>query len=307
MILFPNLGLEFQHIRSGISVLGFEITFFGILLGLSLLLGITIVLAEVYSTDQSMDEYLNLALVVIPVSLVGARIYYVLFQLSRYRNAIWDMFIFRKGGFDFYGALIAGVLVIVLYANFQKISCGRILDTLCIGLAAGQIPCTLGAYFNRECFGEYTNSFLAMQIPLDSVSYCAVTENMRKHIETIDGQQFIQVRPLFVAAFIWSIFVLAVVIFYKGRRKFEGELFLVYLVVYSLGRFCIEGARADALTLPGTGWKVSCVMAGSVILVSALLLIYARTQNAKARMKRVREREARKFAKKNTKNSDKLV
>lgn len=296
MILFPNLGLEFKHVGTGISVFGFEITFFGILLGFSLFLGISLVLAEVYSTDQSMDEYLNLTIVVILASLVGARIYYVLFQLDNYKNAIGDIFVFRKGGFDFFGALIAGILVVVGYANFQKISSGRILDTICIGLATGQIPCTLGAYFNRECFGDYTDGLFAMQIPLDSVSYNAVTENMRKHIETIDGQRFIQVNPLFMAAFIWSIVVLAVVLFCKYRRRFEGELFLIYLMAYGFGRLLIEGARADALTMSGTGWKVSCVTAGIVIFVSAFMMIYVWTQNAKARMKRVREREAKKFA-----------
>ena len=137
-----------------------------------------------------------------------------------------------------------------------------------------------------------------MQIPLNSVSYGAVTENMRKHIEMIDGERFIQVRPLFLAAFIWSIVVLVVVILYKYRKKFEGELFLVYLLAYSVGRFMIEGARVDVLTIPGIGWKASRVVAVLMIVIAALMMLYMWTQNDKARMKRVREREVKKFSKK---------
>lgn len=297
MILFPNLGLEFDHVGSGISIFGFEITYFGILLGLSLIIGVGLVLAEAYTTGQNLDEYLNLCIMTILISIVGARLYYVIFQLGNYKSSIWDIFLLRKGGLDFYGALLAGVITIIVYANFQKISEGKILDTASIGLAAGQILCTWGAYFNREGFGEYTDGLFAMQVSLDSVSSQAVTENMRKHIETIAGERFIQVEPVFLTAFIWSIVVLAVVILYKYRKKFEGELFLVYLLTYSFGRFWIEGARVDALRLPGGGWKVSRIISVLVFLISALMMLYMWTQNDKARMKRVREREAKKFSK----------
>lgn len=298
MIIFPNLGLEFEHVGTGISIFGFEITFFGIFLGLSLLLGIGLTMAEAYSSGQNLDEYLNLSIITVLAALLGARLYYVIFQFGNYKSAIWNIFLFRKGGLDFYGALIAGAVTILIYGYFQKVSSGKILDTASIGLAAGQILCTWGAYFNRECFGDYTDGLFAMQIPLNSVSYGAVTENMRKHIEMIDGERFIQVRPLFLAAFIWSIVVLVVVILYKYRKKFEGELFLVYLLAYSVGRFMIEGARVDVLTIPGIGWKVSRVVAVLMIVIAALMMLYMWTQNDKARMKRVREREVKKFSKK---------
>lgn len=298
MIIFPNLGLEFEHVGTGISIFGFEITFFGIFLGLSLLLGIGLTMAEAYSSGQNLDEYLNLSIITVLAALLGARLYYVIFQFGNYKSAIWNIFLFRKGGLDFYGALIAGAVTILIYGYFQKVSSGKILDTASIGLAAGQILCTWGAYFNRECFGDYTDGLFAMQIPLNSVSYGAVTENMRKHIEMIDGERFIQVRPLFLAAFIWSIVVLVVVILYKYRKKFEGELFLVYLLAYSVGRFMIEGARVDVLTIPGIGWKASRVVAVLMIVIVALMMLYMWTQNDKARMKRVREREVKKFSKK---------
>ena len=301
MILFPNLNLKFEHVGTGISVFGFEITFFGMILGFALLLGIMLTLLRAYHTGQSMDEYLDLSILVVPLSFIGARIYYMIFHLDSYQGAIWKTLMFREGGLEFYGALIVGVITILIYANIQKVSSGKLLDTAITGIAAGQILCTAGAYFNRECFGDYTDGLLAMQIPLDSVSYYAVTENMRKHIEVIDGQRFIQVRPLCVAAFLWSIVVMAVVLLYNYRKKYDGELFLVYLQVYSLGRFLMEGARVDALIIPGNGWRVCRITAVVMIVISVLIMLYIWTQNDKARMKRVKDREAKRFSTKSRK------
>ena len=301
MILFPNLGLKFEHVETGISILGFEIRFFGIILGLALLLGITLMLLKAYSTGQSMDEYLNLSIIVVPTALIGARIYYVIFQFDNYKNAVGNMFQLRKGGLDFYGALIAGIITVFVFANVQKIAVGKILDTASVGISAGQILCSLSVFFNRECFGEYTDGLLAMQIPLDLVSYSAVTEKMRKHIEMVEGQRYIQVSPLFLAAFIWSIVVLTIVILYNYRRKYDGELFLVYLIAYSFGRFLMEGARVDALIIPGIGWRAARVTAVVMIVISVLMMLYIWTQNDKARMKRVKNREAKRISPKSRK------
>lgn len=301
MILFPNLNLKFEYVGTGISVFGFEITFFGMILGFALLLGIALTLLTAYHTGQSMDEYLNLSILVVPLSFIGARLYYVIFHLESYRDAIWKIGMFREGGLEFYGALIVGIITILIYASIQKASSGKLLDTLCFGVAAGQVFCTIGVYFNRECFGDYSDGLFAMQIPLDSVSYYAVTENMRKHIEMIDGQRFIQVGPLCFAALLWSIIVLAVVVLYNYRKKYDGELFLVYLQVYSLGRFLIEGARVDALIIPGIGWRACRITAVVMIVISVLIMLYIWTQNDKARMKRVKEREAKRVSPKSRK------
>lgn len=295
MILFPNLGITFKHIGTGVSIFCFEIPAFGILLGLSLLLGLVCTLWEVYNTRQTIDEYLNLSILVIVASVLGARLYHVIFTWEHYRESIWEVLFFRNGGIEFYGALIGGVLVIQLYAMAQKASTGKILDTCCLGLAAGQVLGSWGFFFSRERFGDYTDRLFAMQIPLDSVSFSSVTEDMRSHIEVVDGIRYIQVEPLFLAGFLWSMVVFAIVFLYRYRKKFEGELFLVYLLTYSLGRFLLEGARADALMIRGTDWKICQITAVLMIVLSTGIILYFWTQNDKARMRRVREREARDF------------
>lgn len=298
MILFPNIGLEFEHVGTGISIFGFEITFFGILLGLSILLGTGLIIWDVYNNGRNMEEYLTLEIWVLLLGLIGARLYYVIFRMEDYQNLLLDFFLLRNGGMTFYGALIAGIVTVLVYAKIHKLSEGQLLDTACVGLAAGQILSSLGLYFNREGFGEYTNGLLAMQIPADSVSIHAVTETMRKHIDIIGGERYIQVEPLFLMEFIWAIGVLAVLILYKHKRNFQGELFLLYVVLYSMGQFWIEGLRVDTITIPGIGWKVVRVTAAIMIVMAMMIMIYMWTQNDKARMKRVRERRARKSRRK---------
>ena len=294
MILFPNIGLEFAHVGTGISIFGFEITFFGILLGLSILLGTGLVIWDVYNNGKDMEEYLTLVIWTLVTGLFGARLYYVAFCMEDYQNNIWDFFLIRNGGMSFYGALIAGIITVIIYANVRKLSEGQILDTACIGVAAAQILASLGLYFNREGFGEYTDGLLAMQIPADSVSVHAVTETMRKHIDVIGGERYIQVEPLFIMEFLWAVAVLALLVLYKYRRHFEGELFLIYVVLYSIGQFWIEGLRVDTLTIPVLGWKAVRVTALVMIILAMVILLYVWTQNDKARMKRVRDRRARK-------------
>ena len=119
MILFPNIGLEFEYVGTGISILGFEITFFGMLLGLSILLGTGLIIWDVYNNGRNMEEYLTLEIWVLGLGLLGARLYYVIFRIEDYPNPFFDFFLLRNGGMSFYGALIAGIMTVLIYANIH--------------------------------------------------------------------------------------------------------------------------------------------------------------------------------------------
>lgn len=297
MIRFPNLGIELEHMRSGISCFGFEITYFGILAGIGLLImaGVTLWIAS--WSGQNLNEYANLILISTLGAIVGARVFYVIFQWTYYKDHIKEAFQIRSGGLSFYGAVLMGIFCILIYSVVRKQSMGRILDTGCIGTVAGQAVLTWGVFLNQEGFGEYTDGMFAMQIPLESVSASAVTESMKQHIVGIAGQRFIQVTPIFLLEFLWCILIVGILCFWSTRKKFDGELFLGYLVLYSIGRFWIEGMRTDALLLPGTSWKISQLMAGLTIVFSLLAMLYIWSQSDKARLRRMKEREARKFLK----------
>lgn len=291
MIRFPHLGLELAHVQSGFSAFGFEISWFGISLGLAVLVGTGIIVLEALYTRQEVNTYLNLTVFAVIAALIGGRVYYVLPQWSYYYkkhlSAVWNI---RSGGMGFYGALLAGIIVIFLYSWLSKEHAGTLLDTIAMGLTAGQAVGIWGCFFEMEYFGEYTDHFYAMQLPLEQLSLGAVTDKMKNHINTINGERMVQVSPLVFWMFLWCVIVFGVVFFHRFRKRFEGEVFLVYMALYSFGSFWMEFLRADALKV--NGWKVTQILAAFVTVLSIGMILYIWSQSDKARMRRMREREA---------------
>ena len=133
-----------------------------------------------------------------------------------------------------------------------------------------------GNFFNREAFGDYTDNLLAMRIPLDAVRSSDVSENIREHIDVIDGVSYIQVHPTFLYESLWCLMVLVILLLYRTHKKFNGELFLMYLAGYGAGRVWIEGLRTDQLWFPGTEIPVSQVLAGVLVVVAVVLIVCGR-------------------------------
>ena len=157
----------------------------------------------------------------------------------------------------------------------KKVSFGTLCDTAGLGLILGQIIGRWGNFFNREAFGEYTNNLLAMRLPLDAVRKSDVTQLMMEHLEVIDGISYIQVHPTFLYESLWNLGVLLFLIFWSKHKKFEGEVFLLYLFGYGVGRFWIEGLRTDQLMLTDA-IPVSQALAVVLVIVSTLLIIMNR-------------------------------
>ena len=131
-----------------------------------------------------------------------------------------------------------------------------------------------GNFFNREAFGEYTNGLFAMKLPTDAVRPSDITDLMRRHMQYKNGTSYIQVHPTFLYESLWCLMVLFIMLLYRRHKKFNGEVFLVYLFGYGLGRVWIEGLRTDQLLFPGTSIPVSQVLAGALVIVSASLIIF---------------------------------
>lgn len=294
IIRFPHMGLELSHVRSGFSVSGFEVSWFGILLGFAVLVGTGVIVLEALYTRQQVNTYLNLTFFVVIFALIGARAYYVLAEWSYYKKHWGEIWNIRSGGMGFYGALFAGILVVFIYAWLSKESAGTLLDTTAMGLAAGQAIGIWGCFGELEYFGEYTDRFFAMQLPLEKVSLSAVTDKMKNHIDTMKGDQVIQVNPLVCWMSLWCLIVLLILFFHRLQKKFEGEVFLTYLALYSFGSFWLEFLRADALRV--NGWKVTQILAAVVTILSVGMILYIWSQSDKARMRRMREREAWKYS-----------
>ena len=278
-IAFPNLGIYLENVGKSIEVFGFEIAFYGIAIGIGVIAGILMAEYEAKRTGQNPDHYYELASFAVILSVIGARIYYVIFAWDQYKNDIWSIFNIRQGGLAIYGGVITAILCMLVYSKIKKLSFGQILDTVGPGLLIGQIIGRWGNFFNREAFGEYTDNLLAMRLPLDAVRKSDVTELMREHLEVIDGIEYIQVHPTFLYEGLWNFGVLMFLLYWRKHKKFQGEIFFMYLLGYGLGRFWIEALRTDQLILFGTGLAVSQVLALVMVVVSSIAIVVIRKKN----------------------------
>ena len=280
---FPNLGIHLKSVGDHITVFGFDIAYYGITIAIAMIVGISIALHEAKRTGQNQDTYLDLLMLTMLTSVVGARIYYVIFSWSNYKDNLGEILNIRNGGLAIYGGIIAGVITVFVYSKITKMKFLQIADTVCMGLAAGQIIGRWGNFFNREAFGEYTNNLLAMQLPVSAVRENEITSAMWNHVVTIGGVEYIQVHPTFLYEGLWNLMVLLFLFWFRKRKKFEGELFFCYLAGYGVGRFWIESLRTDQLLLPGIHVPVSQMLSAVLVVVSLSVIICKRTKNRECR------------------------
>ena len=268
-IAFPNLGIYLENVPKSISVFGFEIAFYGIIIFLGVLAGILVAAKIAKITGQNPDTIWDMATYCVIFSIMGGRLYYVIFSWEYYKDNFWQVFNLRAGGMAIYGAVIAGFLTVFIYARAKKLNGLLLLDTVMPSLILGQAIGRWGNFFNREVFGEYYNGFLSMQLPIAAVRAKDISETIRANIP--EGANYINVHPTFLYESLWNLMVFAVLLLYRKYKKFDGELGLLYLAGYGLGRFIIEGIRTDTLFIPGTTIPVSQVLA-LVMLACAVII-----------------------------------
>ncbi len=296
-INFPNLGIEFKNVASGFEVFGYRIAFYGLVIGIGMLLGWLIAEWMAKRTGQNTELYLDFALIVIVVAVISARIYYVIFAWEEFADNPLSVFNLRTGGLAIYGGIIGAVLTAIIYTRVKKYSFWLLVDTGCIGLITGQIIGRWGNFFNREAFGTYTNGLFAMQVDRrvvddvfkESVPVTRLQEiyegkdaalnrilEIRNHVVTVDGIEYIQVHPTFLYESLWNLCLLIILILFTKHKKFDGEVMLLYLIGYGLGRVWMEGLRTDQLFLWGTQIAVSQLLSALIVLASSILLIIKR-------------------------------
>lgn len=284
MINFPNLHIHWGNVGRKVELFGVETTYFGILLGVAILIGIVLTMWIAHRSGQEAEEYLNLSVFVVIAGIIGARLYYVLFGFEQFKGHWTKIFNLRSGGLAFYGALIAGVIAVIVYCKRQGLIVWKVLDTIVPALLIGQILGKLGNFFNREAFGEYTDGLFAMQLPIDSVRAVDVTEKMRQNVEKIDGVNMIQVSPSFLYEIILCLLILIGLLIYRRFEVYKGEIFLLYIISYGAGRFFIEMGRVDKLRTLIFKLPVSQVVAViSVIIAMILLAVTYKSGNGQGR------------------------
>ncbi|MEG0806452.1 MAG: prolipoprotein diacylglyceryl transferase [Lachnospiraceae bacterium] len=284
-INFPNLHIYLSNVGQKINIKGFTIAYYGIIISLAILVGIIIACKEARRTGQNQEDYLDLALFAVLFSIVGARLYYVVFSWDLYKDNLLSIFNLRQGGLAIFGAIIGAVITVIIFAKAKHLSFPQMLDTGCLGLVTGQIIGRWGNFFNREAFGDYTNGLFAMQLPVDAVRNHDISENLAQHIQTINGTAYIQAHPTFLYESVWNLVLLVILLLVRDKKKFQGELFVVYLFGYALGRVWIEGLRTDPLLIPGMNFPVSQALSILLMVVCVVIFIIGRRNSKKCKIK----------------------
>ena len=275
-IAFPNLGIYLRNVPKTIMIGNFGIALYGIVIAIGMILGLTMSARIAKKTGQDPDVIWDLAAPLIIFSILGARIYYVIFMWDFYKDDPIQILNIRGGGLAIYGGIIAGVIILYIYCKVKKQKFPLVLDTVMYGLLVGQILGRWGNFFNREVFGEYTDSLLAMRIPVSMVRERDISPLIAAHMT--EGTNYIQVHPTFLYEGMWNLAVLVFLLLYLKHKKFDGEIALFYFAGYGIGRALIESIRTDQLYITGTKIPVSMVL-GIVMAVSAIaadLVIRAR-------------------------------
>ena len=280
-INFPHLHIFLSNVGKAIKIGDFSIAYYGIVIALGMLAGLGIACWKAKQTDQNPETYVDLALIAIVCSLIGARIYYVLFECEYYSKHPASIINVREGGLAIYGGVIAAIITTFVFSKVKKIPYGRLCDTAGLGLVLGQIIGRWGNFFNREAFGGYTDNLFAMQLPLSAVRSGDLTEQLLEHQVVVDGVRYIQVHPTFLYESAWNLLVLICMLIFFNKRKFEGEVFLWYLGGYGFGRFWIEQLRTDSLLLWNTQIRVSAALGMVLFVVSLVWIITMRIRLAR--------------------------
>lgn len=273
-IAFPNLGIYLKDLPRNFSVFGFEIAFYGLLIGLGVLAGILMAAHMAKVTGQNPEEYWDFAVYAVIFSIIGARIYYVIFAWDFYKEDLLGIFKLRNGGLAIYGGVIAAFITLFVYCRIRKRNPLLMGDTCMPGLILGQAIGRWGNFMNREVFGEYYDGLFSMQLPVDAVRARDISENIAAHIP--EGANYINVHPTFLYESVWNLLVFAALLVFRKHKKFDGELCLLYFGGYGLGRFLIEGIRTDTLFLPGTTVPVSQVLALLMVIFSVIADVMVR-------------------------------
>lgn len=280
-IRFPHLGLTFNPGKS-FTVFGIGIAYYGVIIALAMLMGALVAYREAKKTGQKVDDYVDFTLYTLIAAIIGARIYYVVFEWDYYSAHPLEIFNLRGGGLAIYGGVLASVLTLFIFTKVKKLKFWLMADTAVQGLIIGQIIGRWGNFFNREAFGGYTDGLFAMQLPVSEAK--GITQELIEHLVTIDGVSYVQVHPTFLYEGVWNLLLFIGICIYKRHKKFDGEIFAIYLMGYGIGRFFIEGLRTDQLVIKALGGiAASQVLSIVLILLGAAFAIYNRVSLKKTK------------------------
>lgn len=244
------------------ELFGRAIYWYGILISVGVLLAIYVAMRNAKVFGVPSETIVDLALYLIPLAILGTRLYYVIFAWDQYRFNLWDIFNLRKGGLAIYGGILTGILVGWVFARVRKINFLNLADICIPSVALGQAIGRWGNFFNQEAYGYAVRNPAWQWFP----AAVFIEAEGRWHMAT------------FFYESIWNFGVFAFLMLYRGRRKAPGELFFYYLIFYGIARFVIEGLRMDSLYWGP--FRVSQLLSAFLVVLALIVRFCRRSKEA---------------------------
>lgn len=257
IISFPGLGLEFHFNNIALNLFGKPIYWYGIIIGCGFLLAAVYACYRTKDFGLNSDILLDMLLFATPISIICARIYYIAFEWENYKGNFAEMIAIWHGGIAVYGSIIGAVGTVIVFCRVRKLNVFDMLDVGCLGLLIGQFIGRWGNFANGEAFGGSTGLPWRMNIG-----------------QTIAQAGAVGVHPTFFYESFWNFIGFLLLHVYSQKRKYHGEIFLMYVAWYGLGRSWVEGMRTDSLYIPGTPVRISQLFAALSFLAAVGLLLY---------------------------------
>lgn len=261
-----------SHSRVTFNLLGLEINLYGVMIGLAIIVALIIAFWLGKKRKISQNDILTLALYVIPLAIIGARLYYVIFNNQSF--SFIEFFEIWNGGLAILGAVIGGAIGVAIYCLIHKKNFLKITDIAAPALIIGQAIGRIGCYFGGCCYGIETLDPALQWFPI-SVQIDGVW-----HLSTFFYESF------------WCFLGFALLLFLFKKLHKTGAITFCYFIIYGVGRFIIEGWRGDSLYLADTGIKVSQLLSGILVFIGIIGLVFIYTIFKKRKVE------------KNEKNSD---
>lgn len=264
-VAFPGLGLSFTLDRVAFSIGSFSVYWYGVIIAAGLVLGSAFCCVRAPKFGLRADDILDMLLFAAPSGIIGARLYYILFNPTLFQKPgggldLWACLNVHNGGLAIYGGILGAVLAAFFVARYKKIPFAVLADASACGLLIGQLIGRWGNFVNVEAYGEPTTLPWRMGIS-DSVQGTVL---------------YMEVHPTFLYESLWNLLGLLLLLFvmHKGWRKFDGMLFLLYVAWYGLGRAMIESLRTDSLYFFSTGLRTSQLVAVLSCILALVLLVW---------------------------------
>jgi phosphatidylglycerol:prolipoprotein diacylglycerol transferase len=273
---FPGLWeLKFTVNRVAFEVFGMEIYWYGIIIAAAFLTAVLLGMRDSKKYGLEPDNVIDLILIAAPVAIICARLYYVIFSWSDFKGNIVEVFNIRSGGLAIYGGIIGGIAAAYFYAKRKKIGVLRLFDFGAPYLPLAQAIGRWGNFINQEAYGA--NTTLPWGMTSDTIK-----QDIFNNIDVLKSRGIIvdpnlPVHPTFLYESLWNFALFFLLIWYRKRKKLEGEVFFLYMALYGVGRFLIEGLRTDSLMLGS--FRISQILA-AMLAVFFGIVFYVRRKRA---------------------------